>query len=107
LLYTYGAMNHRISLLQFVQLTSTNPAKIFGLYPQKGTIAVGSDADIVLWNPEVDSRISLMTQFQNCDSNIYGGIEISGKLEYVFVKGEIAFQKGKIIKDHLKGEYLR
>jgi dihydropyrimidinase len=89
LLYTYGVLTKKLSLQQFVGLTSTNAARIFDLYPQKGTVEVGSDADLVIWNPEVKSVISVKTQVQQCDSNIYEGISINGKAELIIRNGEI------------------
>jgi dihydropyrimidinase len=89
LLYTYGVLTKKISLQQFVGLTSTNAALIFGLYPQKGAIKVGSDADLVIWDPEVKSVVSVKTQVQQCDSNIYEEILIQGKTENVLRNGEI------------------
>ena len=89
LLYTYGVLTKKISLQQFVGLTSANAAGIFGLYPQKGAVEVGSDADLVIWNPEVKSVISVNTQYQKCDSNIYEGISINGKAEFILRNGEI------------------
>jgi len=91
LLYTYGVLTKKISLQQFVGLTSTNAARIFDLYPQKGAIEVGSDADLMIWNPEMKSVISVGTQFQNCDSNIYEGVEIAGIVENVIKFGESVF----------------
>ena len=70
-------------------LTSTNAAHIFGIYPQKGAIEVGSEADLVIWNPEPKSVISVNTQVQQCDSNIYEGISINGKVEFIIRNGEI------------------
>lgn len=89
LLYTYGVLTKKISLQQFVGLTSTNAARIFGLYPQKGALEVGSDADLVIWNPEVKSVISVKTQLQKCDSAIYEGMALRGEAESVIVKGNI------------------
>jgi len=89
LLYTYGVLTKKISLQQFAGLTSTNAARIFGLYPQKGAIEVGSDADFVIWDPEVKSVVSVKTQVQQCDSNIYEGLAIQGKAEHVVRNGEI------------------
>lgn len=88
LLYSYGVVTKKISLQQFVGLTSSHAARIFDLYPQKGNIAVGSDADIVIWNPETTSSISVETQHQQCDSNIYEGISCLGKAEIVLLKGK-------------------
>ncbi len=89
LLYTYGVLTKRISLQQFVGLTSTHAARIFGLYPQKGVIKVSSDADLLIWNPDAESVISVETQLQKCDSNIYEGMIINGKTEYALNKGEV------------------
>lgn len=89
LLYTYGVLTKKISLQQFVGLTSTNAARIFGLYPQKGALEVGSDADLVIWNPDEKSVISVKTQLQKCDSAIYEGMAIRGEAESVIVKGNI------------------
>lgn len=89
LLYTYGVLTKKISLQQFVGLTSTNAARIFDLYPQKGVVAVGSDADLLIWNPDAKSVISVKSQVQQCDSNIYEGFPVSGKAEHVLLRGEI------------------
>lgn len=88
LLYTYGVLTGKISLQQFVGLTSTNAARIFDLYPQKGVVAVGSDADLLIWNREAKSVISVETQAQQCDANIYNGISCQGKTEIVLLKGK-------------------
>jgi dihydropyrimidinase len=89
LLYTHGVQTNKISLQRFVELMSTNAAKIFGLYPQKSSIEIGSDADLVIWNPEAKSVISAKSQIQQCDSNIYEGFTVSGKAEQVILKGNI------------------
>ncbi|MFP4556751.1 MAG: dihydropyrimidinase [Bacteroidales bacterium] len=86
LLYTYGVLEKRINLNQFVNLTSTQAAKIFGLYPQKGEITVGSDADIVLWNPNKEERISAKTHHSNCDISIYEGVKTFGAAETIFMQ---------------------
>ncbi len=88
LLYTYGVLTGKISLQQFVGLTSANAARIFDLLPQKGVVAVGSDADLLIWNPDATSVISLETQAQQCDANIYEGISCQGKAETVLLKGK-------------------
>lgn len=105
LLYTYGVLENKITLQQFVDLTATMPAKIFGLYPHKGTIAVGSDADLVIWNPNAENIISASSHHQQCDLNIYEGIKTIGSPEYVIKGGEIAVQKGEISKQK-PGSYL-
>lgn len=106
LLYTYGVLKQRISLQGFVQLVATNPARIFGLYPQKGTLQAGSDADIILWNPNARRIISAGNQFQNCDYSIYEGMETRGYPEMVFLKGKLQVKNNNYIGDNLKGNFL-
>jgi len=92
LLFTYGVLTNKISLQHFVELTSTNAAKIFGLYPKKGSLDIGSDADLVIWNPKAESVISAKSQIQQCDSNIYEGFHTRGKAEIVLLHGQIAYK---------------
>jgi dihydropyrimidinase len=107
LLYTYGVLKKKITLGQWIQLCCEQPAKIFGLYPRKGSLTIGADADIVLWNPDIISTISAETHFQNCDTDIYEGMEVKGAPVYVISAGVLAFEKGKIVNEKkLKGNYL-
>ncbi len=87
LLYTYGVLGKRITLQRFVALTSSNAARIFGLFPQKGSVSVGADADFVLWNTNSTSIISAKHQIQQCDANIYEGFELKGSPFLVVRKG--------------------
>lgn len=96
LLYTYGVKAERISLERFVELTATNPARIFGLYPQKGTIEIGSDADLVVWNPDIQRIISQTNHHMNCDHNIYEGFMVVGQPAFVIAKGVVAIQNGNM-----------
>ncbi len=89
LLFTYGVLTGKISLQQFVSLTSNNAAGIFGLYPRKGEIAIGSDADLVIWDPDFRSVISTETNIQRCDEDIFEGMEVKGNAWIVLVNGEI------------------
>lgn len=89
LLYTYGVLQKKITLNQFVDITSTQAAKIFGLYPMKGEIAVGSDADLVVWNPKVERLISANNHHSACDFNIFEGVKILGEPEIVISDGKI------------------
>lgn len=107
LLFTYGVLENKISLKRFVALTSANAAKIFGFYPQKGLIATGSDADIVLWNPDKENTITFQTQYQHCDANIYEGIPVKGAPEYVLSKGNIAVAQEQLFTDKLKGSFIK
>ena len=89
LLYTFGVLKNRISLQKFVEVTSNNPSRIFGFFPNKGTISEGSDADVVIWDPNAKETISVKTHHQNCDLNIYEGFEITGKTIMTIVGGKI------------------
>jgi dihydropyrimidinase len=93
LLFTFGVLKNRINLNRFVELISTNPAKIFGLYPKKGAVKIDSDADIVIWNPERENIISAKTHHQNYDINIFEGIHTKGEAEIVIVGGDIVLNR--------------
>jgi dihydropyrimidinase len=105
LLYTYGILQNRISLNRFVELTSSNAAKIFGLYPNKGVIRIGADADIVLWNKDTESVISCKTHHQKCDSNIYENFNIKGNAEIVISGGKKIIDSNGF-SEKGKGKYL-
>lgn len=107
LLYTYGVLNKRITLNQFVALTSTNLAKIFGLFPAKGIIAEGSDADIVVWNPNRESTISAKTHHQNCDINIYEGVKTVGAPTYVVLGGNVVLKNGELVNKIHHGQFIK
>jgi len=106
LLYTYGVLQNKISLNEFVRISSTNGSKIFGLYPKKGEIAIGSDADLIIWQ-ETEELISSKTHHQNCDLNIYENIQIKGKPLYVIKSGKIVISDGKLIRDIENGNFLK
>ncbi len=106
LLYTYGVLQGKISLNEFVKISSTNSSKIFGLYPKKGEIAVDSDADLIIWD-EADEVISAKTHHQNCDLNIYEGIKIKGKAGIVIKSGKIILKEGQLIKNIPDGNFLK
>jgi len=106
LLYTYGVLTGRISINQFVDMCSTQPAKIFGMYSKKGDLKPGFDADIVIWNPEATRILSASNQFQNCDSNIYEGISVKGNAETVIANGKILFSHEKFLDETVRGKYI-
>jgi dihydropyrimidinase len=107
LIYTYGVLENRITLNRMADLFSTQPARIFGLYPRKGTLEPGSDADMVIWNPEPENIISAKTHNQNCDINIYEGIKTTGCAEYVIAGGRIIIDRQKFVQPDIKGRFLR
>ena len=106
LLYTYGVLENKISINKFVEIVATNSAKIFGLYPQKGEVAIGSDADIVIWNHQKEKHISVKNHYQNTDLNIFEGIKTKGTAEYVIFNGKIVVENSKY-KKIVKGRFLR
>jgi dihydropyrimidinase len=89
MLWTHGVSAGRITLNRFVELTATHPAKIFGMYPRKGALAVGADADIVLWDPRVKKAMGVATSHQRTDYNLYEGMETSAWPVKVFRRGEL------------------
>ena len=106
LLFSYGVLQNRINYNQFVDITSTQAAKIFGLYPQKGEIAIGSDADIIVWNPKTENTISVKNHHQNCDLEIFEGAKTVGAPEIVILNGEIVVEKGELVSEK-KGKFLK
>jgi dihydropyrimidinase len=94
-LYTQGVRAGRFSLNRWVELCCTNPAKLFGMYPRKGTIAPGSDADIVIWNPDATYTISAATQHMRTDYNLYEGMEITGMPSVVLSRGRVLVEDGQ------------
>ncbi|MEW5987189.1 MAG: dihydropyrimidinase [Chloroflexota bacterium] len=89
LLWTYGVAAGRLSANRFVELTATNPAKIFGLYPRKGVVAVGADADLLLWDPQAQKTMGVRTAHGRLDHNVYEGWSLTGRPEKVFVRGHL------------------
>lgn len=106
LLYTYGVKRGRLTLQQMVAVASTNAAKIFDLYPRKGVIQPGADADIVVYNPNYRSKLSAKTQTQNVDYNAFEGWEIEGRPSLVSVRGEVAVLDGKFVGTIGRGRFL-
>ena len=96
LLFTYGVLPNKISLQQMVAVTSTNPAKIFGMYPQKGIVAMGSDADLVIWQPDGEGVISAKTHHHRVDTSIFEGFKTIGGPRLVIAGGRVQFEEGKL-----------
>lgn len=106
LLYTHGVRAGRLDLQRFVEVASTAAARCFGLAPRKGTIAVGADADLVVWHPDAPGTISVKKQQMNVDYNPFEGWKTEGKAEVVTVRGEVAFQNGKFTGKIGRGKFL-
>jgi dihydropyrimidinase len=107
LIHNGGVVAGRISLNRFVEITSTAPAKIFGLFPRKGTIAVGSDADIVIFNPNKKMTISAQTHHMNVDYNPYEGKQVQGVPETVLSRGKVVIENEKYVGKAGDGKYLK
>jgi dihydropyrimidinase len=97
ILFEHGVNKGVIGLNQFVALAATNPAKLFGLFPRKGTIAVGSDADLVVWDPEVTRTISAATHHMKADNNIFEGMVVHGRPRYVLSRGRTVVEDDRFI----------
>ena len=106
LIYNGGVVEGRISLNRYVEITSTTPAKMFGLYPKKGTIAVGSDADIMIFDPKGKHVISADTHHMDVDYSAYEGWEMTGKIETVLSKGKVIIDDDQYHGQPGDGEYL-
>src|SRR3954471_6302149 len=107
LVYDGGVRTGRISLNRFVELTSTSPAKIFGLFPKKGTIAPGSDADIVIFDPAKKQRLGVSTLHMKVDYNPYEGREVTGVTDTVLSRGRVIIEDGKFTGKPGAGAFLK
>jgi len=107
LLYQGGVNEKRLSLNRWVELTSTTPAKMFGMYPRKGTIAVGSDADIVIWDPELEYTISVHTHHMCVDYSMFEGKKVKGNADTVLSRGEILVKDNKFFGKPGRGNFLK
>ena len=105
-MYSEGVHKGKISLNKFVEVCSTNAAKIFGMYPRKGTIAIGADADIVIFDPEKKHKISVDTHHMNCDYSGYEGWEVTGKTETVLLRGMVAIENEKCLLKAGDGKFI-
>jgi dihydropyrimidinase len=97
----------RISLNRMVELLCTNPAKLFGLYPRKGTLAVGSDADIVVFDPEKRVTISAKTHHSRSDYNLYEGTDVQGSPEVVLLRGNVIVDGDELLARPGTGQFIR
>jgi dihydropyrimidinase len=106
LLFHHGVRESRISINQFVALTATNPAKLFGLYPQKGTVAIGSDADIAVWNPQRRRTFGIATEQTRAGYSLYEDKTVIGAPEFVLVRGHIVVAEGELVPSCRHGEFV-
>jgi dihydropyrimidinase len=106
LLYDGGVRSGQISLNRFVELVATAPAKLFGMYPRKGTIAPGSDADIVVFDPDAERVLSASTHHMNVDYSCYEGRSVLGLPEVVLQRGQVLVDHGKLLAQRGQGQFL-
>lgn len=106
LLYSQGVRTKRISLEQMVAVTATNPAKLFGLYPRKGTIAVGADADLAIWDPKLKRIVRDEDQLSNAKFSIFAGWEVTGWPVVTIRRGEVVYEGGKITASAGSGQVV-
>jgi dihydropyrimidinase len=107
LIYHHGVNDGKLSLNRFVELVSTTPARIFGMYPRKGAIAAGSDADIVFWDPQSDYTISAKTHHMRVDYSMFEGFRVKGNVSKVMSRGEMVVDGGQFLGKVGRGQYLR
>jgi dihydropyrimidinase len=106
MLYSEGVRTGRISLSRFIEVTSTNAAKLFGLFPQKGTIAVGSDADFVIFDPNLPRTIENSMLVSNVDYSVYEGWDVTGWPLITIRRGELVYRDGEIVGSPGSGRLL-
>jgi len=107
LIYNGGVRTGRITVNRWVEICSTSPAKIFGLFPRKGTIAVGSDADIVIFDPNEEMTISAKSHHMNVDYSAYEGFKITGVTKTVLSRGKVVIDEGKFVGREGDGQFLK
>ncbi|HPH98967.1 MAG TPA: dihydropyrimidinase [Chitinophagaceae bacterium] len=107
LLYSEGVAKNKITLNKYVEVACTNPAKIFGMFPKKGTIAVDSDADIIIFDPNQKHTISSKTHHMNVDYSAYEGWKLTGKVKTVLLRGQIAIDNNKCLLEKGFGRFIK
>jgi dihydropyrimidinase len=107
LMYHHGVNLNQFSVNRFVEITSTTPARIFGMYPKKGVIAAGSDADIVIWDPQAEHLISAKTHHMRVDYSMFEGFRVKGNAKTVLSRGEVIVDGGSFLGKPGRGQYLR
>ena len=105
LMYTYGVKTGRLTPHQLMLALAEHPARLFGMFPQKGALAVGSDADIVIFDPDYTWRIQADTQYQRVDYTPYEGMEMAGRADTVLLSGAVAVEGGRVVRENL-GRYV-
>jgi dihydropyrimidinase len=106
MLWTHGVATGRLTMNEFVAVTSTNIAKILNCYPKKGAILVGSDADLVVWDPAKEKTIAADSQQSSIDYNVFEGKQVKGLPRYTLTRGQVAVMDGEIKTQEGHGEFV-
>jgi dihydropyrimidinase len=106
-LWTYGVETGRLTPNEFVAVTSTNSAKILNMYPRKGAMIPGADADITVWDPKANKTISARTQMSVIDYNVFEGIKVTGLPRYTLSRGDVVFRDGTVQAELGRGKFIR
>lgn len=107
ILWTHGVRTGRLTMNEFVAVTSTNIARILNMYPKKGAILPGADADIVVWDPEATKTIKASTQKSAIDYNVFEGFEVTGLPVMTFNRGELVYKEGDVIGETGRGRFIK
>jgi len=105
-LWDAGVNTGKLTMNEFVRVTSTNAAQIFNMYPRKGSVLAGADADLVVWDPEGTKTISAKTHFQNVDYNIFEGMTVKGKASHTISQGNVVYKDGELNVERGAGRYI-
>ena len=106
-IWNAGVNTGRLTPSEFVAVTSANAAKIFNLYPRKGVVAVGADADLVLWDTEGTRTLSVKTQHSRVDYNVFEGRTVTGVPAYTLSQGKVVYARGELKAERGAGRYLK
>lgn len=106
MLWTLGVETGRLTMNEFVAVTSTNIAKILNCYPKKGAVLVGSDADLVVWDPDKEKTIAASSQQSNIDYNVFEGKQVKGLPRFTLTRGQVAVHDGEIRTREGHGEFV-
>ena len=101
-----GVNSGKLTPSEFVAITSTNAAQIFNMYPRKGVVQVGADADLVLWDPEASRTISAATQFAKGGFNVFEGKTVRGLPSHTISRGKLVFQNGQLLAERGAGRHV-
>jgi len=107
IMHEFGVRAGRFDMNRLVTLYATAPAKLFGLYPRKGTIGIGSDADLVVFDPNRKHTISVETHHSTCDYNLFEGTEVTGMPETVLVRGKVVVDNGELAAQAGHGQFVK